>query len=352
MRARRLLLLLGGLALLTGLWAGLLRLGWALPGPAPLSAQHGPLMVIAFLSTVIGLERAVALGRGWGFLGPALAGASGLALLVGADSRVASGLALLSSLLLVIVVARLALRQPGWAGLLPVGGAALLLAANGLWLASQSPAVAAAWWAGFVVLTILAERLELGLLLEHRLPTRLALLASGLLVLGLLLELGDAVLGQRLLGLALLAVTAWGLGFDPARRAIRRGGQGRFAAVCLLLGYAWLAIAGAVWLLADAPTRAGPLYDAALHAVFVGFAFSMIFGHAPSIVPAVAGLPLPYHPRLYAPLALLHGGLLLRVIGDLAAEPDARRWGGLLNALAIVLFVPAARFARGVGSRK
>ena len=55
-------MLLAALALLAGLWAGLLRLGWQLP---PLSlrlpAQHGPLMVTGFPGTLISPERAVAL---------------------------------------------------------------------------------------------------------------------------------------------------------------------------------------------------------------------------------------------------------------------------------------------------
>jgi hypothetical protein len=53
----------GMTALLAGLWAGLLRLGW--PWPilrSTLPVQHGPLMVSGFLGTLIRLERAVALG--------------------------------------------------------------------------------------------------------------------------------------------------------------------------------------------------------------------------------------------------------------------------------------------------
>ncbi len=52
-------------ALLAGLWAGLVRIGWPRPRLyAPLPAAHGPLMVCGFLGTLICLERAVALNRG------------------------------------------------------------------------------------------------------------------------------------------------------------------------------------------------------------------------------------------------------------------------------------------------
>jgi len=76
-------------------------------------------------------------------------------------------------------------------------------------------------------------------------------------------------------------------------------------------------------------------YDAALHAIFVGFVFSMVFGHAPVIVPAVLRVPLPYHPALYGPLALLHASLVLRVF----VSPLAGAWG---NAAAIALFIATA----------
>ena len=76
-------------------------------------------------------------------------------------------------------------------------------------------------------------------------------------------------------------------------------------------------------------------YDAALHAVFVGFVFSMVFGHAPVIVPAVLRVRFPYHPVLYAPLALLHASLAVRVL----VSVPVGAWG---NAAAIALFVAIA----------
>ena len=83
---------------------------------------------------------------------------------------------------------------------------------------------------------------------------------------------------------------------------------------------------------------AGPIYDAKLHAVFVGFVFSMVFGHAPIIFPAVLGLPLTYRPVFYAPLVLLHVSLALRLFSGLMGFSWGRLLGGLLNALAILAF--------------
>jgi len=55
------LLILAIFALLLGLWAGLLRLGWSSPAFPNLALAHGPLMVSGFLGGLIPLERAIAI---------------------------------------------------------------------------------------------------------------------------------------------------------------------------------------------------------------------------------------------------------------------------------------------------
>jgi len=61
---------------------------------------------------------------------------------------------------------------------------------------------------------------------------------------------------------------------------------------------------------------------------------------------------LPYSAALYAPLALLHASLALRVAGDLAASAALRSAGGAGNALAIAVFIltaAALALSRGRG---
>jgi len=82
-----------------------------------------------------------------------------------------------------------------------------------------------------------------------------------------------------------------------------------------------------------------------LHTVFVGFVFSMIFGHALIIIPAVMGVKLRYTPIYYLPLGLLHLSLLLRVAGDLFLWFPVRQWGGLLNEVAVLLFLALVVFS-------
>ena len=111
-------------------------------------------------------------------------------------------------------------------------------------------------------------------------------------------------------------------------------GLSRYMAVCLLSGYAWLAVAGAAW----AATALGlPWRDAALHALGLGFIFSMIMGHAPVILPAIARVKLQFGFFFYVPLAALHLSLALRLAWG-ALDPSQRAAGASYNAVAIALF--------------
>ncbi len=126
---------------------------------------------------------------------------------------------------------------------------------------------------------------------------------------------------------------------------MRTQGLTRFIAVALLSGYFWLAVAGATALVNGGVQPGSAAYDAALHALLLGFVFSMVFGHAPIILPAVLHVKLPYHPSFYAPLAALHVSLLVRLSGDLLGSPAALRVGGLLHALALLGFIGNSAFA-------
>ena len=348
---RRLLLVAGGLSLVAGVGAGLVRIGWALPPIQPsLVAAHGPLTASGFLGVVIGLERAVALGRRGAFAAPALAGLGGLTIVATLPITLAAWLFAASGLVLVAVFARTCCVRPDWAGALPALGAASWLAGNGLWLIGYPLPQIVPWWAGFLVFTIAGERLELAQLLLRPGARRSLLLATSAVLAGLLTSVVSFEPGARLAGLGLVAIAGWGICCDVARRGLRQPGLPRFMSSCVLGGYLWLGVAGLLWLLGA--EMLGGRYDATVHSVFLGFAFSMIFGHAPMIIPAVAGLAVPFQRGFYLHLGLLHGSLLLRIVSDLAAWPEGRRWGGLFNAAAILLFaLVTARAARQASQR-
>ncbi|MDH4096350.1 MAG: hypothetical protein OEV81_16375 [Betaproteobacteria bacterium] len=311
------LLVLGFVSLALGVAGGLARLGAAIPAPPAATALHGALMVSGFLGTVIGLERAVALGRLWAYGAPLASGAGGICLILG---LAVPGFALmaLGAALLVAASSAVLVRQPSLEMATLLAGAIAWLAGN-LFLYAGLPAVP--WWIAFFALTIGGERLELSRYLKRPPAVRLQFLVLVILLLVTPLE-------PRTLGLALVLLAAWLLAYDLARVTVRQQGLARYIALCLLSGYAWLALGGALLAAAFA-------YDAALHAIFVGFVFSMVFGHAPVILPAVLRVKLPYHPVLYAPLGLLHASLLARVL----FPAPLGAWG---NAAAVALYIVTA----------
>jgi hypothetical protein len=281
-------------------------------------ALHGALMVCAFFGTVISLERAAALGRPWACVAPLCAGVGGMHLLAGLPMAGFAWITLGSAVLVAASIAIYLRQRSVETGALAAGAAA--------WLAGNAsvffgrPAVP--WWIAFFVLTIGAERLELSRYLKHGPAARhsFAALAAALVVTPLV---------PRALGLVLVLLAAWLLRFDLARVTVRQAKLERYVAVCLLAGYFWLAVGGVLMALSIG-------YDAALHAVFLGFVFSTVFGHAPIILPALLRVAYPYHPVLYAPLVLLHLSVALRMVWT-----EAGAWG---NAAAIALFLLTSVF--------
>lgn len=341
-RLRYLLLPLGLASLICGIWAGLLRFGWDLPsGRANLIEMHGPLLVFGFLGTVISLERAVALRRAWGYLAPAGTVVGTVLLFAGVRQGIGQLVLLLAGcVLLVLFGVILHAHATGSTATLALG-ALLWIVGTALWLADLPFVKVVPWWAGFLVLTIVGERLELAAMSRLDRIGRLtfALLTATFLT-GLVVSTADASTGIRIAGAAFVGYALWLAHYDIARHTVRRTGLPRFVAVALLAGYVWLAIGGVLWL-RDGAAIAGFGHDAELHAIFLGFVFSMIFGHAPVIFPGVLGIRIPYRRFFYVHLSLLHAGLVLRVGGDLTESFSAARRGGLLNAIAIVLFLLA-----------
>lgn len=351
---RFLLVALGMSVLLAGLWGGLLRLGSPLPAWLPDSVpHHGALMIGGFLGALITLERAVALGQRWCFLGPVFAGLGAWTLLAGGPVELAALLITAASVVLVADFIIILRRQRTPFIVVMTLGAAAWLLGNSFWLLGWAVYDLVPWWSAFLILTIVGERLEL----SRFMPTRPGqavtfVIATGIYGSGLLASPLWPGLGLLVMGLGLIALAVWLIVFDVARRTIRQPGIPRFAATALLGGYGWLAVGGVLacyyavltpggvgqhWTL-TAP-MGGLVYDAIWHCLLLGFVFAMIFGHAPIIFPAVLGIRMRFTRLFYAHLAVLHLTLAIRVIGDLAVWPDWRTAGGIGNVAVVLLFM-------------
>ena len=361
-RARLPLMALGIFALLAGMWAGLLRLAWLIPPIVPtLAGVHGPLMVDGFLGTLISMERAVAIGRRWTYAAPLFSALGALVLIAGVAPALGALLITLGSAAMVAIFIVIVRRQTVLFTVAMAVGAVCWLIGNAVWLSGAPISRVVLWWTAFLVLTIVGERLELSRLLRlSRQTESLFLAAIGIFLAGLIADFieglvapGDGLaIGTRIAGLGMIALALWLLQSDIARRTVRQTGLTRFIALALLTGYVWLLIGGALRVVIG-DVSGGPQYDAILHTVFLGFVFSMIFGHAPIILPAVLGRAMPYRRLFYAHLALLHLSLVLRVAGDLGGWFALRQWGGMFNVIAILLFLfSTARAMRaGQGGR-
>lgn len=347
---RRGAIALAALAGLAAMWGGLARIGWwADRWSLRENAAHGALAVLGFIGTLIAAERATALRRAWAFGAPIASGLGALALLAFSSPRPGQVLFLAGALVLVGIFAVIYRLQPNLHNAVLGLGSLLWAASVGLWLGGFALYRVAPWWAGMLIAAIVGERLELSRL------ARASSAAGGWLVISIAVFVGGLVgslasfgFGVRIAGLGLVMLAIWLARHDVARRTIRGSSLTRFMAVSLLFGYVWLAAGGVLWLWFGGVV-AGWHHDAMLHAVFVGFVMSMVFGHAPVILPAVLGGSIAYRRRFYAHLVLLHASLVLRVAGDLMAAAAAVRWGGLLGAVAILVFVASTVAARRSG---
>lgn len=320
-------------ALLSGVWAGIIRLGFDLPG-IELATLHGPLMVGGFVGTVIGIERSLLSGqkRWW-----VIPGSSGMAVILWlAGFRMAAPLALLVSSALLVLMQAMQLRSPvsPQVTIIQLAGA-LCFSAGAFQLAFKPfmPAIVP-WWMGFVLCFILATRLW-----DRSFPNRWLQLIVGLgfitFLLGLLMPFHWR--GHLVAGGGLIAVAAGMLATEADGLTGRWSMEG-YTGLAVALGWAWLAVAGigmAFW--------HGHLYgyDATVHAFFLGFLFSMVLAHALGKAQIAAGLPTqPFHPVLFVWLLLLSLSLLARVLaGDLLMLEAVRRWAGLVNGISIGGFI-------------
>lgn len=321
------------ISFLLAVWSGLLRMGWNLPDTGT-AAYHGALMVNSFLASVIFLERAVVFKNRLVLLVPFINAFSVVFFLLHQPEG-AAVFYVAGSICFVGITGYFCWQHRELHYFIFLAAALNLVAGNGWLLLYGDYPMAVHFWMAFFILTIVAERLELSRFLQLTAFRKASLLAA-LLITQVFLIASRGSMEKIWLAAGLTLVAGWLLRFDMARQAIKVKGAPRYSGLLLLVGYCWLIITAALLFLSE---QFSWRYDALLHSFFIGFVMSMIFSHAPIILPAIARVPVKiYRPFLYAWFVLLQLSLLLRICGDLGEHIRLRQWGGMINGIAITCF--------------
>jgi hypothetical protein len=340
------------LTLLFGLWGGLLRVQWHLPVPqANWVSFHGPLMVGGFFGTLISLARSSMLGHRAGLLVPLTAALGAWTLLLGGPENWGAALFLAASLGYLLICLGFFKKQPAYAAALALAGGCGWAWSNYFWWRGEPIPRLMAGWQSLFVLTVASERLEAVRWQTSRVRTLALLAAAGTLVSGILLQPFQPAWGARIAGAGFILLALCLLTFDRGWSGANKERWKGYTQACLISGYAWL-LAGGFCALFFAPVESGFAYDAALHCVFLGLVFSMVFSHVPLLLSRVLKTPLPFHSLFYGHWFLLQASLMVRVGGDAMGSSYWRQWGSMLNAFALLLFILNTALAVKRGKRK
>lgn len=321
-------------ALISGILTGWLRLGVELP-LLSVYLDHGAMMTGSFLGTVILIERIITQKKAWLYAFP-LINASSIIFYYLDLRNVAFYCLIVGAIGLFYIYLRINNKHSDLPHLLMWIGAACWAIGNIHLLMFQLYAHSILWWMAFLLLTIVGERLELSRFLP------LSATKKKLLVALLVLFLISSILpfhfgGELLTGISLILMAFWLLLYDMARKSIKKPGIHQFTAFTLICGFFWLAVSGVFYLI----NHTGVIsYDALIHSFFLGFIISMIFAHAPIILPSVLGLTFkPFHRILYVWVALFQLSLVMRITGGLFTISVWKLYGGIANGVAIILFL-------------
>lgn len=320
-------------SLLLAIWSGWIRIGWSLPSTKT-TGHHGALMVGSFLSTVIFLERAVTFKNKLVLLLPLLNGLSAVFFVTGLPA-VAQFILLAGSIGFCIMCLHFIYSYGELYYYLFFAGAFCLAIGNWLLFKTNFYPQSAPWWMGFFLFTIVSERLELSRFLPvTKKQSSLLLLCLAIAFIGLLIPFHFN--GSLVFATGLILTASWLFKYDMAMKSVKKAGQHRYSAILLISGYVWLVITGAFLYAGNVNAF---WYDATLHSFFLGFVISMIFSHAPIILPAVLKLPVkPYRRQLYLLFILMQASLTARVVADGMLLPALRKWAGMINGITMLLF--------------
>ncbi|MCG8307439.1 MAG: hypothetical protein MI975_08610 [Cytophagales bacterium] len=321
------------ISLITGILAGLFRMGWSIP-IGEVAGEHGALMVGSFLGTLICLERIVVLKKKWLYVIPVISGLSLVFFFLGIRQLAFASLTA-GSLGLIYIYIDLVNRFREYYFYIMMFGAISWAVGNIIMMISPFYPGVVPWWMAFILLTVFGERLELSKFLPQSRNKRITMIiVISVFMAGLVIPYHST--GKYISGIGMICMSAWLLQYDIARKSVKSKGMHRYTGSLLLAGYVWM-IACGLLMITDFESLFN--YDAMLHAFFLGFTFSMIFAHAPIIFPGVAGLSIkPFHNSLFIWAVLLQATLVLRIVYGLMMDSYFRKIFGMTNGIVILLF--------------
>lgn len=322
------------LALIMGTVGGWIRLGYVVAPLATAAISHGLLMVGCFLGTLISLERCMVMTNKACLLIPACGLLATCFVIFGNEYWGLIFLTIESAGLVVILyhqTLKYKLPELVWMCL----GAICWLIGNIMVIRTGFIPVATTWWIAFIMFTIVGERMEFAKFLPN--PKWSKMLIHGLMSLffvGLLFPFHQG--GNLILGFTAISIGVWLICFDMARFSVRKTAFHCYIGLGLIVGYVWLISFGLVLCLMENHPY---FYDLFLHTFFLGFAFSMIWAHAPIILPTIfRRTETLYNPVLWPLWLLFQLSLWGRTLACTFQNGEVRSWFGVINGW-VILFM-------------
>lgn len=327
------ILLLVPVLLILALWSAVGRVGWEMP-ISVIAAKHGYLMVSGLLGTLISLERTLILRKPLWLSIPILSTLSVILVLAG-QINFGFLLQIVSSLLLCILYSKqwFQYQEVFLLGLL-LGSVSWMISGIVLFIGNGFPA-ASIWYILFLLFTIASERLELSKFIYT--PKRAHHLLLVLFALLIFVQCIPFHWGSNhVSGVLMAGIGFWLIQFDIVKINLKKQGFFFYTGSTLFAGYIWLMLSGVLMAI---PLSTFYHYDAVLHSFFIGFVFSMLFAHALIIFPALLKVQQrPFSKLFYMPVVLTHILLLMRLYADYSGNWQLRKWVGLLQVAAMVVF--------------
>jgi hypothetical protein len=322
------------LSLVFGIITGWFRTGWEFSSTASWP-DHGAIMTGDFIGTLICLERIINFKYKSALIIPIL-GSLSIIFFLFRSVEIAYWLLIAASLGLCIVYFILYLDHSEIYILIMMAGAFAWLIGNIFLIQTRFYPNSVMWWIAFLFFTILGERLELSRYLMIK-PWQkiLLILLLALYIIGILIPFHRG--GGYVTAVSMIGAFFWLFKYDMAKKSLKKEGQHFYSGIVLITGYFWLVVTGVLmaW-----GAYSGLFYDAVLHSFFLGFTFSMIFAHAPIILPGVLRLQVNIFNRsLYIWFILLQLSLIMRIASVFNPTVFSKQAGGLINGIAIFGFI-------------